>query len=253
MSKANKKTVLYAGDSPAGGPANYMLALLKDAGFIVRHVPPSEKLTRSHLDGPLSCIIFSDYSRDKISDDFQMKVQTLVRKGCGFMMVGGWGSFSGPFGHWKNSIIESLLPVNCLKGDDRLNFPSGALIKAKSKSLIFGNTVSFEQSPVICGINQVKPKKASRVILELNPLAVNGKNVRRAEIVYPLLVINSESQSRVAAFTTDFAPHWCGGLVDWGKNSKRLHVQDKIYVEVGNIYIQFAHSLFNWLSLSRNS
>jgi len=37
---------------------------------------------------------------------------------------------------------------------------------------------------------------------------------------------------------TDLTPHWCGGLVDWGKNRKRLKS-----VEVGDMYGKFIRLL----------
>lgn len=65
---------------------------------------------------------------------------------------------------------------------------------------------------------------------------------------YPLLVVGSDSSKRTAAFATDAAPHWCGGMVDWGRKSLRLHVKDSIWIEVGDLYVRFFSNFLNWLA-----
>jgi hypothetical protein len=62
--------------------------------------------------------------------------------------------------------------------------------------------------------------------------------------------------------TTDAAPHWCGGLLDWGTKHVTLPVPAKnrggsaascggkggITITVGNAYLEFFSSLILWLA-----
>ena len=229
-----KKRILYAGDSPVGGPANYLLAILKSLKIPFTHVPPSEVLRP----GEFGAIILSDFSKKNLPADSERKIVEQVKNGPGLLMIGGWGSYSGPFGGWKGTQIEKLLPVECLKRDDRTNFPGGALITLKKKHPMF-NGLSFSNPPVICGMNQVRIKKNGRLILTAKKIAGGAQ--------YPLLVVDSDPKKRIAALTTDLAPHWCGGMVDWGKSSVKLPVNAKISVEVGDAYIRFVSSLIRWI------
>ncbi|MBI4970595.1 MAG: hypothetical protein HZC17_02005 [Candidatus Omnitrophica bacterium] len=232
------KKIIYAGDSPVGGAANYLLAILNSLKISYTHVPP-EKILKS---GRFDAIILSDFSKKNLPADSERKIVDQVERGAGLLMIGGWGSFSGPVGRWRGSQVEKLLPVQCLNRDDRTNFPGGALIALKQKHAMFDG-LSFTNPPVICGMNQVRVKKSGRVILTAKKL-VNS-------VYYPLLVVDANPAKRIAALTTDLAPHWCGGMVDWGKRSVWLPVNSKTSVEVGDSYIRFVSSLVRWLVKER--
>ena len=240
--------ILYAGDSPAGGAANYLLGILKSLKADLFHLAPSEILKARFLQKKYDAFILSDFSRKNLPKDSEKILTEQVEKGAGLLMVGGWGSFSGPFGGWKNSLIEELLPVNCSGHDDRLNFPGGALVLPKEPSPF--SLAGFNSPPVICGLNRVRPKKDSRVVLTARRIEVSSKRGRLAPTLrlaheYPLLVL--DPRRKTAALTTDLAPHWCGGLVDWGRKRLRLHVQDEIWIEVGDFYVRLVSSLLRWL------
>lgn len=245
--------VLYAGDSPAGGPANYLLGILTHIRAQYVHVPPATRLNEKLLSIPFDVFIFSDYSRKQLPARSERLIAKKVDEGAGLLMIGGWGSFSGPFGGWKGSLIEKRLPVTCIGRDDRLNFPGGALVfPEKTHPAI--RPASFRQPPVICGMNRIQPKRDSVVILSAKKISVKMGGTRRAAAVSaakkgePLLVVSADPAKRRAAFATDAAPHWCGGLVDWGGNSLRLHVKDDIWIEVGSAYVRFFSNLIQWLS-----
>lgn len=231
--------ILYAGDSEIGGPADYLFGILKHINARVTHIPPSKKLSPSLFKTRFDAIILSDFSKANTLQAAERAIVSQVDDGTGLLMVGGWGSFSGPFGKWRGSAIERILPVNCLAKDDRMNFPGGAWIIKRKAHLMF-RAVNFKNPPVICGLNQVRPKRGARVILTARRI------VDRRE--FPLLVIDSDPTRRIAAFTTDFAPHWCGGLVDWGNKHLKLHIKDEVLVEVGDRYIRFVSSLIKWLA-----
>ena len=59
------------------------------------------------------------------------------------------------------------------------------------------------------------------------------------------MVVGQHGKGRTAALATDVAPHWVGGLVDWGD---RRVVQDVAggFIDVGNWYAQFFRNLLVW-------
>lgn len=243
--------ILYAGDSPVGGPANYLLAILRYLRAEFVHLPPSAVLETKWLKHRYDAILLSDFSRKNMPEAAQKAVASQVKYGTGLAMIGGWGSFSGPFGGWKDSLIEELLPVTCSSQDDRTNFPGGALaLPSHGKHLIL-NKVSFKHPPVICGLNAFQPKKNAHILLRARKLILekDGESVAFEKKEYPLLV--THPSLRTAALATDAAPHWCGGMVDWGSHSIKLPVQGDISVEVGDLYVQFFASFIQWLASSK--
>ena len=239
--------ILYAGDSPVGGPANYLLAVLKNlkAGF--RHVPPGKTLRLGYFKKRFDVIILSDFSRNHAPAAVQHAVVRQIEEGCGFLMIGGWGSFSGPCGGWHGSILEKRMPVTCLNRDDRVNFPGGAHMMLQCEHPIFQG-LSFTHPPAILGLNEIKPKKNTLTLLSAKKIIRVGDRVMLDPVEHPLLVIDAHPEKRIAALATDIAPHWCGGLLDWGKTHVTLPVAGSIRVEVGNFYVQFLSSLIRWLA-----
>ena len=156
--------ILYAGDSPAGGPANYLLGILKSLKARVLHIPPDQKLDARFLKSHFDAILLSDYSKKQLPAASERVLVRQVEAGSGLLMVGGWGSFSGPYGGWKGSRMESLLPVTCLSRDDRKNFPGGAHVVLKRPHAML-DAISFKNPPAVLGLNEVHPKKNAEVIL----------------------------------------------------------------------------------------
>ena len=228
--------ILYAGDSPAGGPANYLLAVLKSLKADFLHLPPSEILSLRFLKRPFDAILLSDFPAKNTPATSQKAIVDQVSKGSGLLMIGGWGSFSGPFGGWRGTQIEKLLPVRLLARDDRVNFPGGAFITLKKKHSMFRG-LSFKNPPVICGLNQTRPREGSPVLLTAKRILDKKE--------FPLLTV--DSHQRIAALATDLAPHWCGGMLDWGKVHLKLPVAQGISIEVGDRYVEFIASLIRWL------
>lgn len=238
--------ILYAGDSPVGGAANYLLGVMKYIKADVTHLPPSEKLLPALLKKKYNVFILSDFSRKNMPPASEKLLLEQVEKGSGLLMVGGWGSFSGPFGGWRGSRIEAALPVKCSKKDDRTNFPGGAAVFPTLKHPALKG-VKFGFSPAICGMNAVTPKKNARVALGVRRILSDACCAGLEEKIRPLLVV-SASGPRTAAFTTDFAPHWCGGLVDWGSRTLKLPVTPRIMIQVGDQYAALIAGILRWLA-----
>ena len=62
----------------------------------------------------------------------------------------------------------------------------------------------------------------------------------------PLLIVDDFGAGRAAAFTSDLAPHWAGGLVDWGDERIRVTSED-FEIEVGSEYVEFFGNLLYWV------
>ncbi len=233
--------ILYAGDGEKEGAARYLLSVLKHLKSKVIHIPPKKVLSPSFLKEKFDVVILSDFPCKNLPPSSEDIIIKQVQDGTGLWMIGGWSSFKGLNGNWTGSKIESFLPVKCLPKDDRLNFSAGAWPQVKETHTIL-KQLSFLTPPVICGINRVKVKKGSKTIWM-------AREVSKKE--YPLLVIAEKENMRSAVLTTDLAPHWCGGLVDWGNRRQTLHWSKDISVEVGHYYIQLIKNLVEWLSCAR--
>jgi len=238
--------VLFAGDSAADGAARYLLGVLSTLNVRVTHLAPWEKIDSRQYKQKYDAFILSDYPRAQLSAKAEAWIAKAVEQGAGFMMIGGWASFSGPFGGYRSSRLEKLLPVQCLKRDDRLNFPGGAHLYREQAHPIFSG-LSFSQVPAIVGMNEIIPKAQSSVLLSAKKMVQIGSNVTYDPCHYPLLVIDARPALRTAALTTDLAPHWCGGLVDWGPKTKKIKMPKGVEIEVGTLYIRFASALIRWI------
>jgi uncharacterized membrane protein len=240
--------ILYAGDSDAGGAARYLLAILRALRIRTTHLPPDQQLSPKMLSRPYAAVILSDFPRRNAPDASQRQILRQVQNGTGLLMVGGWASFSGPFGGWKGSVIEKILPVTCAGSDDRLNFPGGAYPALSRPCKIF-QSLSFINPPAIVGANRIRAKRGADVLLELHKITGTGNRLRMESAAHPLLVIDPDPSRRVASYASDFAPHWCGGLVDWGPRILRLPAGPRAgYVEIGSNYVRFVSSIIRWLT-----
>jgi uncharacterized membrane protein len=244
--------IVYAGDGPVDGAARYLLGCLKAFGADVVHRPPLATLPASVFKPRPDAIILSDMPAAKVPAATQKRIAECVEEGAGLLMVGGWASFSGPAAGWRGSLVEGLLPVRSLGRDDRTNFPSGALLISGLHHAILDGK-ALDRPPAICGLNHFLPRPGAQVILSAAPIRArrlpSGTVAPTLESpTLPLLVVSADPKRRTAAFATDFAPHWCGGLVDWGENTMRIEVSKGNAIEVGSDYVAFVGRLLGWLT-----
>lgn len=244
--------VLFAGEGSPPGSGTYLLGALTAMRAHVTHVPWTDHLSPSLLGRRNDVVLFSDHPRALTPHAAQRVLAAQVAEGTGLAMIGGWASFSGRSGAWQGSIVERLLPIRCLGRDDRVNFPGGALLLPKHPHGMWDG-LSFSRPPVICGLNAVRPKPHSQVLLCARPVVASGcpgpsSRLRLGSAEYPLLVVGTAGRGRVAALTTDAAPHWCGGLVDWGTRRVTVAVTRAAKVEVGDRYLKFFACLVQWLA-----
>lgn len=237
-------SVLFCGESP-GGSANYMIGLLNAARAGFTHVASSEKLSASAAGRAWDAIIISDYPAKNIGSAAARALERRLREGAGLLMVGGWGSFAGPFGGWEDSFLAPHLPVRCRARDDRRNIQQGAYVFKRAEHALTRG-LPWDRPPVICGLNQFQAKAGAITLATARPIEARSGAVRLTGEELPLLVVDERGGLRRAALATDVAPHWCGGLVDWGSKRVFLRVGRSGRSEVGADYARFGARLIRW-------
>ena len=173
------------------------------------------------------------------------------------MMIGGWESFHGEGGNWDGTPVGDMLPVEIRSTDDRTNFCHGALLAPPDdRNALWG--LPWYSPPAIGGLNDVSFKEGvdCECLLEafaMTPYRVEcGDDQYRFEWEdslgsYPVLVTCEHAKGRVAAFTSDVAPHWVGGFVDWGPERVKAQAPGAAAIEVGSHYAQFWKQLLSWV------
>lgn len=135
-------------------------------------------------------------------------IREFTRGGGGLMMIGGWTSFSGRFGHggYYDTPVEEALPVHCLKGlDDRVETPEGVRVHVKQAGHPIIREIPWENAPVFEGFNKIIPKEGAEVIATIG----------EGEDEHPLLVTWTYGEGRAMAFASDCSPHWAQYFQPW--------------------------------------
>lgn len=186
------------------------MSALTDRGWSVDHVPNHRATddfpwTAEEL-GSYDVVVLSDISADTL----QLHPDTLVRGqrrpnrlaeiaryvsgGGGFLMVGGYMSFSGFEGkaRFHGTDVERILPVRMLGYDDRLEAPQGVTPTSRDTAHPALAT-AFTDWPPFLGYNR---------------LVADGGQVLVSFGDDPLLIVGEEGAGRTAAFASDCSPHW---------------------------------------------
>lgn len=191
--------------------ATVFLDALDRSGFEVTYVRAHEitgrfPTTRTELDRFDVCVL-SDIGANSFllcDETFQRSEVTInrlallgdyVEAGGGLVMVGGYMSFSGIDGRarYGMSPLASVLPVEVLPHDDRVEVPEGvvASVKEPDHPVVAGTSSEW---PPLLGYNRVVAKPESTVVAHCN-----GD---------PLLVAGRAGSGNTVAFASDLAPHW---------------------------------------------
>jgi uncharacterized membrane protein len=96
---------------------------------------------------------------------------------------------------------------------------------------------------MVCGCNRVKAKKEATRVLALRRLLIEKGKLSLSQESLPFLVTGAYGKGRTGAVTTDFAPHWVGGLVDWGEERVTTQAPGGREIEVGNHYVSFLRNI----------
>ncbi len=136
-------------------------------------------------------------------------IAEYVAQGGAFGMMGGYMTFMGieGKGNYHHTIIEEILPVRMMAGDDREEHPEGIFINAAKPDhpLLVGCTEKWEY---LLGYNKLIAKENAEVILEYN-----GD---------PILAIGTYGSGKTFAWASDCAPHWMPEAFCRSSNNKTL-------------------------------
>ena len=118
-----------------------------------------------------------------------------VQDGGGFMMIGGYLTFSGlnAKGFYKGTAVEKCLPVSLLPVDDRIEIPQGFSPAVKNPTHPIMHKIDGAW-PILLGYNKTELKPSATLLLEYN-----GD---------PIAAVWEYKRGRTGVFTSDCAPHW---------------------------------------------
>lgn len=122
-------------------------------------------------------------------------VADYVERGGGLLMIGGFLSFTGIDGkaRYGSSPIASVLPVELLPYDDRVEAPEGVAV-----------TVAAPEHPTVTDAPGTWPDLLGYNRVITKPSAVEVASVGPD----PLIAVAEVGAGRSAVFTSDVAPHW---------------------------------------------
>lgn len=243
-----KPCVCYFGDDELTGPAAYLAGVMGYCGFAYEHIPSRRPVPNEVLETPYALYVISDYPSAGFSVAQLERLAEHVERGSGLLMIGGWESYFGRVGEYINRPIARALPVYLMYSDDRVNCPQGCIVRLAKRHPVTDG-LPWEHPPVVIGFNRVVAKPESLVLLTAERLAItDAEGLCSVELVeeFPLLVVGKHGQGRTAALTCDVAPHWVGGLVDWGERRIVQQIPDGGYIEVGDAYVRFLGQLLAW-------
>jgi len=239
--------VLYMGDDDLGGAGIYLAGVMAHFGIEFDYLPSAEG-PGARLDETYAGYILSDYPARNFSQAQMANLVGKVCDGAGLLMIGGWESFHGREGEYNRTVLAEALPVEILEEDDRVNCSSVCLIKKMADHPILEN-LPFDSPPGIGGYNRFAPKRGALTLLQSVEVSAHLVETRfefAEKKEAPLLVTGSFGLGRTAALATDVAPHWVGGLVDWGGERIVQKVGDG-FIEVGEWYARFFRNLVAWV------
>jgi uncharacterized membrane protein len=242
---AAKNEVLYCGDATLETGACYLGGVMTLSGIGFDYVEMEAPFPAGLLERDYKLIILSDYPSRNFPPGTMKEITRKVERGASLLMIGGWESFHGLIGGYQSSDLVPVLPVECLTQDDRLNWCQGLVPEVVSPHSILEG-LPWDEPPVVCGCNRVNPKPDAKVILTLRKLQIKNGNLSLGKEPLPLLVLGTYGQGKTGAVTTDFAPHWVGGMVDWGVERVTAQAKGGKRVEVGNHYVTFIRNLLRY-------
>ena len=241
--------ILYFGDTNLQSAAAYLAGLIHHRGWSFDYVPSDRAADAELLAAERALFILSDYPAAQLEASLQEQLVARVAEGAGLLMIGGWESFCGCGGQWQETRVAAALPVVIGCDDDRVNCDQPALIRPLCDHPVTHGLPWDERPPCIGGFNRFAAKTDALTLMETQRYSVSrfdDRFVFEPAEPEPLLVVSTYGRGRVAALATDVAPHWVGGLVDWGPSRVTSQAPDAEAIEVGNLYAQFFLQLLQW-------
>jgi uncharacterized membrane protein len=139
---------------------------------------------------------------ETIQNPLSMIVE-YVEDGGSLAMMGGYMSFSGidAKARYGQTVLDKVLPVECLNVDDRVETPEGIHPEVVKPSHALFNQISGPW-PTFLGYNRTVAKAEAEV------LATIGES--------PFVVVAPYKKGKSLAFTSDCSPHWGSQeFLDW--------------------------------------
>jgi len=234
--------ILYAGDDDVDRAGVYLSTILYAEGYALDYVPSTERFPALPF-GAYDLFILSDYPRRQLAPEQLSALKDVVTAGASLLMIGGWESFAGLGREYCGTPLESVLPTTIPAVDDRRNFAQGCLVTPHAGSP-WAQAMPWERPPIIGGFNELHPKLGAKLHLVGRGLEIQSAPFAAtlSHQSYPLLLSMNMGNGFSAALAFDLAPHWIGGMVDWGAERVRLEWEDR-FIEVGSLYRQFVRSL----------
>ena len=136
-------------------------------------------------------------------------LRQFVEDGGGLLMVGGWLSFQGRFGHgvWHGTPLEEALPVIFQATDDRVETPQGALVTVNDRAHPVMRGIEWEPFPPLLGYNRAAPRPDARVLATVRPSPNASED--------PLIAARDYGRGRTMVFASDTTPHWGVNFMKW--------------------------------------
>lgn len=242
-------SVLYMGDTSLSTAASYLAGVLTSHQIEFDYVSSSQRCDDRFLETTHDAVILSDYPAANFTSAQLARLQAKVQNGLGLVMIGGWESFTGLGGDYHKTVLSEILPVRMLDSDDRVNWSGPCVVEKIAEHPIVASLPLAENLPVIGGFNEVKAKADALTVLAARRFSVSmtGTDLSFTPLaVSPLLVVGACGKGRVTAFMSDAAPHWVGGLVDWGSPRTNTQAPGAEPVEVGQYYAKLFATIIRW-------
>lgn len=239
--------ICYLGDGSLRGAAGYLAGIMLHHGLTFDYVPSDASPPAAFSSAAYAAYVVSDYPAARLGAAAMAHVAEAVQQGAGLVMLGGWESYFGRLGEYHRSPLAEVLPVLMQESDDRRNCAQPCLIRKAAEHPILAG-LPWETPPGIGGFNALAAKPEAETVLEAVQFAVHQSgeefHFERGN-KWPLLVVGQYGRGRTAALAVDVAPHWVGGLVDWGDQRVVAEVAGET-IEVGNWYARFFANLLAW-------
>ena len=256
--------VCYLGDDDATRAAAYLCGVMTNKGIDFDRVDSGFAPADDFLSKRYALYVLSDYAAASFKPGQLEHIVDAVKKVSGLLMLGGWESYYGRLGEYRNTPLAEILPVVMASSDDRRNYSSPVLLRPVVDSHPIVDGLPWSTAPGVGGFNAFEAKEGAQVLLEgvrtettwLRPVVKLGAPLDSSDATvkllesFPFLVVDSVGEGRVAAFASDVAPHWIGGMVDWGVprvfQELPAKLGDGLFIEVGRDYAQFFAQLLRW-------
>ena len=244
------RPILYLGDTTLREAACYLAGVMSHAGISFDYAPSDTPFSDAWLDAPRRAVLLSDYPARNLSVAQQEELVRRIAAGTGLLMIGGWESFTGVGGDYGATALAGVLPVAMSASDDRVNWAHPCVAERVRDHPVLQGLPFDRACPSIGGFNRTRVKPGADLLLNARRFTARGSSGRiEMEAVDPpdpLLVLGQYGRGRVAAYTSDAAPHWVGGMVDWGDSRVTACAEGSAAIEVGNWYARFFSRLILW-------